>query len=190
MSMDSMRRHGGALRRATTIVAACAAAAIALVIVAPAGARQDQPAAKAPDCQHQPDSCKTASVGQDLRRRATAARKGRSRCQAWTVERWGKSAVGIKLWSYYLDVHWCYRRGRITEADADPRPSTHGVPGWAFDKHLAFRTAGGRRKSFYRVFAQGKFTFCITKLGCIQDAQPWIRFTARGDGSHSYATGA
>jgi hypothetical protein len=141
-----------------------------------------------PDCNKDPDSCKVVAVGQEASRRATVARKGRARCQAWRFERYGKSAVGIKLWSYYLNVHWCYRRGRITEASADAYPETH-VPLWSFNKQLAFRQRGGKRKSSYRVFAQGQFQLCITKLGCIQDRDPWINVTARGNGTHDYDTG-
>ena len=140
------------------------------------------------DCKQNLDACKVASTGQTITPAAGVARKGRSKCTHWTVERYGTSAVGIKLWSWYLDVHWCYRRGRITEASAEPRPDTH-VPFWSFRKQLDFRRQGGKRKSFYRVFAQGQFELCVKVFGCVQDAQPWIRFIARGDGTHDAETG-
>jgi hypothetical protein len=181
--------HRGRRRGAAALMAVGGALAVGLVAGgSPAGAVPERPVAAAPDCNKNPDACKTASVGQQARRKARISRKGKARCQDWKVERYGKSAVGLKLWSYYLDVHWCYRRGRITEASADPRPETH-VPLWSFNKHLAFRKSGGKRKPTYRVFAQGQFQLCITKLGCIQDRDPWIRFTARGDGSHDYDAG-
>ena len=166
-------------------LAMAAAAALAIAIGGPA----DAPAAATPDCNKNPDACKVATTGKSVTSpRAHAARVGRSRCQDYTFERWGKSAAGIKLWSWYLDVHWCYRRGRLTAVSADPRPDTH-VPLWSFDKQLAFRRSGGKRKSFYRVYSQGRFELCITKLGCIQDAQPWIRVVARANGTYSFQHG-
>lgn len=187
--MDTV--HRGRRRGAAALVAVGGALALGLLAgpSAHAAAVAPERVAAAPDCNKNPDACKTASVGQQAHRKlGQISRKGRARCQTWWVERYGKSAVGIKLWSYYLDVHWCYRRGRITEASADPRPETH-APLWSFNKNLAFRKTGGKRKRNYRVFAQGQFQLCVTKLGCIQDRNPWIRFTANGDGSHSYDAG-
>jgi hypothetical protein len=167
----------------TGTLAAAIASTLTLALAGPASA-----ATPRIDCKQTPDACKVASTGQTLSPKAGAARKGRSKCENWTVERWGKSPAGIKLWSWYLDVHWCYRRGRITEASADPRPDTH-MPFWSFDKQLAFRQRGGKRKTFYRVYAQGQVQLCVPTFGCIQDAQPWIRFVARGDGSDDYDAG-
>jgi hypothetical protein len=176
------------LRRTASTTVGAAALLLALGLGAPAGAHVERVSAAKPDCEQTPDACKVATTGQRVLRTARLASVGRSRCRDATVERWGKSAAGIKLWSWYLDVNWCYRRGRITSASADPRPDTH-VPLWSFDKQLAFRKTGGKRQSSFRVFAQGQFQLCITKLGCIQDAQPWIRVTTRGDGSWNYNAG-
>jgi len=188
--MDSARR--GRRRAALAVVATGATLALGLVgqsaLAAPERVAAPQIAAAAPNCNQNPDACKVASVGQEARRKATISRKGKSRCQSWRFERYAKSAVGLKLWSYYLDVDWCYRRGRITSASANPFPETH-VPLWSFNKQLAFRKSGGKRKKAYRVFAQGQFQLCVTKLGCIQDRNPWINVTARGNGTHDYDSG-
>jgi hypothetical protein len=188
--MDSARR--GRRRAALALVVTGGTLALGLAgqsaIAAPERVAGPQIAADKPDCNKNPDACKVVSVGQDARRKARISRKGKARCQSWQFERYGKSAVGLKLWSYYLDVRWCYRRGRITEASANPYPETH-VPLWSFNKHLAFRKTGGKRKKAYRVFAQGQFQLCVTKLGCIQDRNPWINVTARGNGTHDYDAG-
>jgi len=180
-----------ALRRRGTaaLIAVGGAMALGLVAQAPAAhavAVADR--AAAPDCNKTPEQCKVTSEGQTARRNATNARKGKARCQSWKFERWGKSAVGIKVYSYYLTVRWCSLRGRITEASANPFPEVH-APLWSFNKHLAFKKTGGARKKTYSVFAQGQFQLCVTKLGCIQDRNPWISVTARGDGTHDYDTG-
>ena len=63
------------------------------------------------------------------------------------------------------------------------------MPLWSFNKQLAFRKSGGKRKKAYKVFAQGQFQLCVTKLGCIQDRNPWIDVTARGNGTHDFDSG-
>jgi hypothetical protein len=177
-------------RRGTTALLIGGAMAFGLLAQAPMahGAAAPDRAAAAPDCDKNPEQCKVVEEGQTARRNAVNARKGKARCQSWKFERWGKSAVGIKLYSYYLTVRWCSLRGRITEASSNPFPEVH-APLWSFDKHLAHNKRGGKRKKSYRVFAQGQFKFCVTKLGCVQDRQPWISVTARGNGTHSYDTG-
>jgi len=180
----ALRRRG-----TTALIAVGGAMALGLLAQAPAAhAVAIDRVAAAQDCDKNPDQCKVAVEGQTARRNATNARKGKARCQSWKFERWGKSAVGIKVYSYYLNVRWCSLRGRITEASSNPFPEVH-APLWSFDKHLAHRKTGGKRKKSYRVFAQGQFKLCITKLGCVQDRQPWISVTANGNGTHDYDTG-
>lgn len=177
--------HSGRRRAAAALIGVGAALALSAPS-AHANALAERTAAQ--QCEKRPDDCKVTEVGKSAHALAGPARKGKSRCRSWRFERWGKSAVGIKVYSYYVNVSWCTRRGRITSASSRPWPEVH-APLWTFDKHLAHRRTGGKRKRSYKVFAQGQFKLCITKLGCVQDRQPWISVTARGDGSHSYETG-
>ena len=100
------------------------------------------------------------------------------------------SAVGILLWSYFLDANWCWSGRKITSFSAQPVPLVH-APLWNFEKHEINRTvidpsgeALWRQKQ-----AQGHFQFCMTKIGCVKNKFPYIKMTVVKDGHGWSAVG-
>jgi len=142
--------------------------------------------------QRQLEACKAVSYANSTGKRVIARgasvgrRKGTCRSTYW--ERYGKALAGNRLFSWYVDIEWCYWRGRITFLDVGTRPDVR-APLWSFDKRIAYRRSGGVGSRTASVFAQGKFELCVTKLGCIQQKQPWLRVVVNGDGTSSFRSG-
>ncbi len=165
--------------RRVGVTAIALAAGLAIAMPAPAGAAADT----RPNCQKQPEACKAVTMAPKLKVKiADQVSRGRQRCKGGRLEMPVENVVGIKLFTWTLDVHWCYRRGRITQASSQPRWETH-FPFWSFSGVEAHRRRGGRGKTFYRVYAEGEFSYCLPVAGCVQEVHPWISLSARGDGS-------
>lgn len=108
-------------------------------------------------------------------------------CKWAQVERYGKNLLGMKLWSYFQKIDWCYNGSTITSRTRTRWGETH-FPGWSWKGHIGSSTSGGVGSTFYRAWTQGHF--CLVEyFSCVQNAYPWIDMTVRGNGTWSYTAG-
>jgi hypothetical protein len=112
------------------------------------------------------------------------AKVGKSRCTSYWYERYGKNLLGKRMYNYRLEIDWCFRRGRITSASYNTIPTTGGLFWKYFSKDEKIKRTGGRKRGFYKVYAQGHFAACgPSSIGCVQDKYPWVQIRVGGDGS-------
>lgn len=108
-------------------------------------------------------------------------------CKWAQVSRWGNNIFGMRLWTYYQRIEWCYSNGLITSVTR-LRWGEVSMPGWSFKGHTSSTTSGGKGSTSYRARTHGHF--CLVEyFSCIQNAYPWIDMTVRGNGTWSYTAG-
>jgi len=108
-------------------------------------------------------------------------------CKWAQVERYGTNIFGMKLWSYFQKIDWCYNGSTITSKTRTRWGETH-FPGWSWKGHIGNSTSGGVGSTYFRAWTQGHF--CLVEyFSCVQNAYPWIDMTVRGNGTWSWSAG-
>jgi len=109
-------------------------------------------------------------------------------CRWVTVSRWYNNALGMRLFTYYERIDWCYNGSTITSVSRT-RWGEVGAPFWEFKGHVGSTTSGGTGQWSYRAWTQGHYALCMPYVLCAQHKYPWIDITVRANGTYSYSTG-
>jgi hypothetical protein len=117
-----------------------------------------------------------------------------SGCRTVDVARVGRSPLGFVVYKFHHVKRWCWRYPRITYvraytyiSDLDGYAMRYGGVTAATDYMYAWccrvRTSG------HFSLRQGKFSNCFWKFGCWREDHPWVRISARADGTYTARTG-
>ena len=109
-------------------------------------------------------------------------------CDSRTYEVWAENIFGVKLWSYYQTIDWCYNGSTVNSKTRLRWGEVHalGSFGWTYNGHIGNTESGGVGQSSYRAWTQGSFDLCLGgDIGCIQSFYPWIDQTVYGTGAYS-----
>jgi hypothetical protein len=106
-------------------------------------------------------------------------------CDSRTYEEWGENIFGVKLWSYFQTIDWCYDGSKVTSKTRLRWGEVHTL-GWKYNGHIGNTESGGVDQLTYRAWTQGSFDLCLGgDIGCIQSCYPWIDQTVYGTGVYS-----
>lgn len=121
----------------------------------------------------------------------TSVLAGGSRgCRSYQVRVDGKNIYGIRMFSYFQKIDWCYDGSKITNNPTRLRWGEVYAPFWLFDGYMGNSESGGINQGSYRAWTQGAFKYCLGgDIGRIQHKYPWIDMTVYGYGSYSSSTG-
>lgn len=182
-----------------------AAALLALVVVAPAEAKEKPPKA---------DSVAVSRAGEGVAPGAPAwVRDGVARIHSGAIEQGGEDGggtrglqsvrkamsvgcrdvwayrgydhvLGYNLFRYYQQVSWCSNGLWIYSWSRFRWPELN-FPGWAFDGHIGSHLAG--TSTWKRAWTQGAFRNCIA--GWCDYKVPWVNIEVNVNGGWSANTG-
>lgn len=106
-------------------------------------------------------------------------------CNRAQYEVWMENLYGVKLWSYFQQIDWCWDDcSEITSKTRLRWPEVY-VPLWDFVDHIGNQESGGVGQWSYRAWTQGHFQLCVEPWGCYQHSYPWIDMTVYGNGAWS-----
>jgi hypothetical protein len=175
-----------------------AATLLALVVAAPASAKERPPlldppvavqgsgegiAPTAPEAVKERVRNVLAGV-EDTRATQSVKRTSWIGCRSVYAWRGYSNPIGMSLFRYYQQVSWCSNGFGIYSWSRERWPEISGV-GWHFDGHIGSSLGGSSTQK--NAWTQGSFAGCL--LGFCQTRVPWISITVRVDGSYGWNTG-
>lgn len=106
-------------------------------------------------------------------------------CRQATWSSTSYSLVGIKLWSYFQSIYWCYNGSTITYLSRNRWGETYAAF-WEFTGNNGNSTMGGTGYNGYYAWTQGSFRLCtgIYGVGCLQYSYPTIASWVYANGSY------
>jgi hypothetical protein len=91
--------------------------------------------------------------------------------------------LGYTLFRYYEQVSWCSNGLSIYSYGRDRWPETH--VGWRFNGHIGSSITGGSTSR--SAWTQGSFSFCVG--GCYDHKYPWVLIDVNVNGGWNAYTG-
>jgi hypothetical protein len=109
-------------------------------------------------------------------------------CKVTQSELEARNVLGMRLWSYFEKINWCYSSGKISSKSRTRWAEVY-APFWAFKGHIGSTESGGVGSSSYRAWTQGSFALCAPYVLCAQNRYPWIELTVFATGTASARKG-
>ncbi len=105
-----------------------------------------------------------------------------SGCLAPTEGITGYNYLGWPMFSFYVQINYCYDGQNITSHWGHVWGTTN-YPGsaWTYNGVSSWNQSGGDGQSYYHYYAEGSFSFCPAGY-CVQWAHPWVWLTVYGTG--------
>jgi hypothetical protein len=111
------------------------------------------------------------------------------RCRYKYGEAHRNNHFGVRMWTYYQQVHYCWRNGVITRFHRD-RWTGSTFLGWSFDGNIAgncnLEGCDGKTGTYSsNAWTQGKYHvgFTVAGFGYVVNKYPQINITVYADGS-------
>lgn len=138
----------------------------------------------------------TDAVANGLPARLATVNRQKPKCKTRTKKLTAKSWTGITIWTYSLQVRWCWRNSKVTMLggiiDNGDVTTKGSLGGWSYEGYAGNPSQidwFGDKWAFVSR-QEGRFQQCLIKIGgCIDTMTPEIRITTYGDG-RSYAWGS
>ena len=92
--------------------------------------------------------------------------------------------LNVPMWTYYQQVDWCYKDGKITSKSVKDWGKEFGMT-WYYGGHVITMEDGGVGAYYYRALTEGKFVLPVISpwIGCNwQIKYPKIEQTVYADG--------
>jgi len=108
-----------------------------------------------------------------------------SGCKEVTAEFVGTNGGGDELYTYNMEVNWCYDGSTVSDTDRRRWGNTSALF-WEFVGHQDSNERGGDGDVFYESTSTGHFRLCAGgNIGCAQHTYPTVEVLVRSDGSHT-----
>jgi hypothetical protein len=135
----------------------------------------------------------TASLEQTANPDSAAVAAATTYCRTGTAYRYATSRFipGLQVWRFYHSIYYCYNGSRLTRTPISWSWASISniAPGWDYQGEIGSRQFWLRYPNSYYSFRQGKFQYCILRIGVCQTITPWVSWQVYGSGTAYYRTG-
>lgn len=108
-----------------------------------------------------------------------------SGCKEVTAEFTGVNGSGSELYTYNMEVNWCYDGSTVSSTDRRRWGNTSAVF-WEYVGHQDSNERGGDGDTFYESTSTGHFRLCVSgNMACAQHVYPSVEVSVYSDGTYT-----